>query len=164
MTLKPSNRNFDILELAGGFIALVDSEDYQKVKEYNWCAIKQGNSQVRAMTKIEGKTTYLHSFILNHKDMIDHINGHALDNRKSNLRICNQQQNSFNSRMPRTNTSGYKGVSFRKDIQKYCAYIVKDRKQYRLGCFQTKEEAAQAYNLKALELFGEFARLNNVKY
>lgn len=154
---------FKLLELAGGYLALVDNEDFYRISKFNWCCIKQGNSQVRAMTKIDGKTIYLHQFILESIEMIDHINGHALDNRKSNLRVCNQQQNSFNARIPRSNTSGYKGVSYRRDMKKFFAYIVKDRKQYGLGYFKVKEDAARAYNNKAIELFGEFARLNNVK-
>jgi hypothetical protein len=153
--------NFAILELAGGYISLVDLDDFEKVSKYNWCTIKQGNSQVRAMTKIDDKSVYLHQFIMGGSEqIIDHINGHALDNRKSNLRIGTIQQNCFNSRMPRTNTSGFKGVSFDKGHKKFRAYIVKDRRQYHLGFFSLKEDAAKAYNEKALELFGEFARLN----
>lgn len=155
-----------ILELSNGYIALIDSNDVEKVSKYTWCTIKQGNSQVRVMTKdTNGKTLYLHRFILNYnKDKhIDHINGHSLDNRKCNLRICESQQNSFNSRKPRTNTSGYKGVSFLKDRKKFRAYIVKDSKQYYLGDYINKEDAALAYNTKAKELYGEYARLNHVR-
>lgn len=94
---------------------------------------------------------------------VDHINGDGLDNRKSNLRICNASQNVANKGKIKSNTSGYKGVFYVKGRRKnWVSQIGKDMKLIRIGYFGTKEEAAKAYNDKALELFGEFAFLNRL--
>jgi HNH endonuclease len=153
-----------IVELTKGYIAIVDSDDYEKVCGHNWCAIKQGDSgKVRAMTKIEGKTVYLHNFILETPAglVIDHIDGQPLNNLKSNLRVCSTINNSRNIRHNKANTSGYKGVSYQNS--KWRAYIVTSYKQIHLGCFSTKEAAAEAYNIAAKKYYGEFARLNVIK-
>lgn len=57
-------------------------------------------------------------------------------------------------------TSKYIGVSYNSQTKKYRAGITHQRKQYHLGYHKTEEEAARAYDEKALELFGENAKLN----
>ena len=65
----------------------------------------------------------------------------------------------------RTGTSSqYKGVAFHKRRSRWCADIKFDRKNLYLGHFDTEEDAARAYNTKAIELFGELAHLNPVDY
>lgn len=93
-------------------------------------------------------------------DEIDHINGEAADNRLCNLRIATRSQNNGNTRLPSHNTSGYKGVSFYKQTNRWQAYIKKDGQRYHLGFFATAEEAAAAYDRAAVEFFGEFAKTN----
>jgi hypothetical protein len=56
----------------------------------------------------------------------------------------------------------YKGVHWKKDKQKWAAEIKKNYRKHRLGYFDIEEDAACAYNEAALELFGEFARLNEL--
>tara|TARA_R110000824_G_scaffold396554_1_gene598108 strand:- start:1212 stop:1535 length:324 start_codon:yes stop_codon:yes gene_type:complete len=90
---------------------------------------------------------------------VDHINRNPLDNRKSNLRICTNAENSYNTGPQKNNTSGYKGVSWRKDAKKWTAYIGHAPKSH-LGYFDTPEEAAKARDAKAKELHGEYAHLN----
>ena len=53
---------------------------------------------------------------------IDHINHNGLDNRKENLRICTNRQNSRNRKASKRNTSGIKGVSRHKLSNKWQAY------------------------------------------
>ena len=90
----------------------------------------------------------------------DHINGDGLDNRKQNLRICTHAENLRNRRLGKNNTSGYKGVSWHKLHKLWYAHISHNKKLMSLGYFKDKEEAAKAYDRKAIELFGEFAKLN----
>ena len=91
---------------------------------------------------------------------IDHINRNPSDNRLSNLRECTVSQNLANVKGHGKNK--YKGVSYYKRNKKYLSQIMCHYKRYYLGSFKTPEAAALAYNKKALELFGEFACLNEV--
>lgn len=89
---------------------------------------------------------------------IDHINGERADNRIANLRQATISQQRANSRMKRTNQCGFKGVHWHISTQKWRAMITRDRKVYRLGLFETPEQAHRAYVAAAERLFGEFAR------
>ncbi len=94
--------------------------------------------------------------------VVDHINGDTLDNRKENLRIATQKQNSYN----RKSKARYKGIKLLNGSYRakpYQARITQDGKEISLGCYKTEEEAAEAYNTKAIELFGEFASLNDIE-
>ena len=89
---------------------------------------------------------------------IDHINQIRNDNRLCNLRAANNSQNSMNKKIQSNNTTGFKGVSFHKKSNKFCAKICLNGNRKSLGYFQTAEQAHQAY-VKALgELHGKFAR------
>ena len=89
---------------------------------------------------------------------IDHINGDKSDNRFSNLRMATCQQNKVNCGLSVNNTSGYKGVT--KNRKAWIASIMKDRQYVYIGSFETPEEAAKAYDAKAVELFGDYALTN----
>jgi len=95
------------------------------------------------------------------KCKIDHINLNKLDNRWCNLREANNFESARNKAPCHHNRSGYKGVYSVKE--RWRASIKYNCRSINLGCFTTKEEAALAYNKKAIELFGEFAYLNEVK-
>lgn len=91
---------------------------------------------------------------------VDHIDGNGLNNQKSNLRICDRFQNTQNC-IPRKNTtSKYRGVSWGSRENKWKAQISAFNKSHYIGCFSLETKAAEAYNKKAMELFGEFAKLN----
>jgi hypothetical protein len=87
---------------------------------------------------------------------IDHINGIPNDNRWVNLRAATIGQNQRNRGKPRSNTSGYKGVSFDKSTQKWRATIGVDGRHHYLGLFATAEEAAIMYQTAAVQMHGEF--------
>jgi hypothetical protein len=114
---------------------------------------------------------------------VDHINGDTLDNRKENLRVCTRSQNSQNQKIKSHSQSGYKGVYEVKKPNRY-KYVSKKtgkvtysesipKKRFRahigggqgkspigLGYYATAEEAAEVRDKKALEIHGEYARLN----
>lgn len=98
---------------------------------------------------------------------VDHISTDTLDNRKANLRICTMLQNRGNRNKQANNSSVYKGVTYNKHRynkrKKWQAKICSNGVHIHLGRFLTAEEAAAAYNTKAVELFGEFARLNVIE-
>ena len=137
---------------------LIDEDDLERTLSCGLWGIKNG--YVSRLSK----GIRLHRFLLDApKDFfVDHINGDTLDNRKANLRLCNNQQNGCNSKLRSNNTSGYKGVHFSKKENKWISAIMCNRKHYRQGCFHSKKEAALAYNKAAVKYHGEFARINDV--
>ena len=111
---------------------------------------------------INRKTKYLHHiiFLMHHgfiPKVIDHIDGDSTNNKIENLRAATQSQNMANSRMKSTNTSGYKGVTFRKDTNKWAAAIMVNGKHISLGSYLHKEDAAAAYEIGAKKYYCEFA-------
>jgi len=106
----------------------------------------------------------LHRIIMNcPKEMVvDHINGDTLDNRKCNLRVCTNAQNIMNSFPHKNKSCEFKGVCFSKKYKKWQSQITFEKKNYFLGYFENKVDAAIVYNNAAIKYFGEFARLNEV--
>lgn len=92
----------------------------------------------------------------------DHKDGDGLNNQRSNLRVCTIQQNNRNQRPRKGCSSSYKGVCYHKQIKRWRAYIDVDRKRINLGCYGDELSAAKAYNQEAQNLFGEFAKLNEI--
>ena len=144
------------IPLLGGGIAIVDAEDYEKLAKFRW---KVANGYGKLATH-EG--TLMHRMITDAPPecSIDHANHVKLDNRKSNLRVCSQADNSRNTVLAKNNTSGVKGVSFCRRTKRWMAAITVDYKSVFLGRFPTKEAAAQAYDRAATELHGQFALTN----
>lgn len=91
---------------------------------------------------------------------LDHINRIKTDNRICNLRKTTSQQNKQNTGKYSNNTSGFKGVSWHSEANKWEAYFhIKGKKIY-LGLFDNSIDAANAYNQKVIEHYGQFAVLN----
>ena len=89
---------------------------------------------------------------------VDHINMNPLDNRRENLRVATHKQNTFNTNKHSNNKSGFKGVSFDKNAQKFRAKINIDGKRKHLGYFATAVAAYECYKRAAIQHHGEFAR------
>jgi hypothetical protein len=159
------------IKLTKNKISLIDDEDFEKVSKYKWhCLANNYAARKFYYEKKDGKwiTKYirLHQFILNEFNKeIDHVNGNRLDNRKENLRLCTRSLNNANS-IKKTRkggtTSKYKGVTWNKNASKWMVQAKLDNIGYYLGLFTDEIEAAKAYNKKAKELFGDFARLNQL--
>lgn len=91
---------------------------------------------------------------------IDHINGIGSDNRIENLRLASRAQNCRNINGRRHGRVCFKGVYWFPRLSKYVAKIRGAIGTEHLGYFENECEAANAYDLRALQLFGEFARTN----
>lgn len=91
---------------------------------------------------------------------VDHIDGNPLNNHRSNLRAATGAQNRQNSAKMSHNKSGYKGVGQYKGSRKFRATITAFNKREYIGSYDTAEEAARAWDKRAIELHGEFARTN----
>jgi HNH endonuclease len=151
--------------LTQGKVALIDDEDAERVLAHKWMynynhTPAHGYAVRRGKQRENQASVRMHRFILDAPPNmhVDHINGNGLDNRKENLRLATHIQNAQNQRLPRNNTSGFKGVGRKYD--RWEARIVANRKRVYIGLFNTKEEAARAYDAAAMLLHGEFARFN----
>lgn len=87
--------------------------------------------------------------------LLDHIDGNGLNNRISNLRPLSGSDNIRKGKISKKNTSGFKGVSYRKDTNRWTARCKVGKMYKSLGSFDTKEEAFKVYSQKVLELTGE---------
>jgi hypothetical protein len=147
------------IPLTQGKVALVDDEDYPHLSAFKW-HLNAGYAARSHPWDGKRRRTFMHDQLLPAPPgfFTDHRNRNRLDNRRENLRISTRSQNAANRRLPRTNTSGFRGVH--RSGRGWAATITCAGKHYYLGTFDTPEEAATAYDKKALELFGEFASLN----
>jgi hypothetical protein len=96
---------------------------------------------------------------------IDHIDGNPINNNIENLRPANFLSNGANSKKQATHkgrptSSKWKGVSYNKASGKFVAMVCSNGRHFYCGRFNSEDDAAMAYNEKAVELFGEFARQN----
>lgn len=150
------------IELSRGKVAIVDDLDYEWLSKYKWHVNNYGYAVGRM---VAGKKVMMHRAIMNPPDnkQIDHINHNTLDNRRENLRICTRSNNQMNRGLQSNSTTGYKGVCFDKYKQRFISYLKLNGKQIRFGYCHTPEEAARRYNKAALEMFGEFAMLNDLE-
>lgn len=155
-----------LIPLTKGLFAKVDDEDYDLVSKYKWNAWRNPTKNTfYACAKIDGKVIKMHRVVLGLSDpsiLVDHKFGDGLDNQKKHLRICNRFENARNSPKRCTNTSGYKGVYAIKGRNGWSAKIFLNKKLLHLGFFDTKEDAARAYNCGARTLYLDFARFNDV--
>ena len=155
-------------------VALVDDEDFDLVMQYKWRASEQhkGNGRYVAETSIQingkSRTLTMHRLILGLKygdpRQGDHGNRNPLDNRRQNLRIASARQNNQNQGPRRGSTVPYKGVTIRGGRarqKKFCSRIRgANGERVWIGYFATAEDAAKAYDAKAVEMHGEFAYQN----
>lgn len=145
-------------------VALVDDEDAERVLALKWY-LHDGGRDNRDYVRHTGFThLLLHRFVAQAPEgvKVDHWDNDGLNCQKRNLRVATTSQNAANAKIQRNNLSGYKGIDFRSPGKRnpWSARIMRDGKRLRLGNFATPEAAARAYDAKARELFGEFARLN----
>lgn len=92
-------------------------------------------------------------------DVVSFIDRNPLNTRIENLIAVTYSQMICRNKIRKDNTCGYKGVTFCKKNNKYHAQIVKLKKHYYLGSFNTAEEAHKAYYTAAKKLHGEFAQV-----
>lgn len=154
------------IPLTQGKVAVIDDADAAQVATHHWWAVRHG-SRYYAATKVrlpsgQRRVLQMQRFLLLPRVGIevDHINGDSLDNRRANLRLATRAQNKINAGPPANNRSGFKGVSQRRPYLRWRAEIRYERRLIFLGYFASPEAAARAYDAKARELHGPFARLN----
>lgn len=146
--------------------ALIDESEYQRVASFKWFAASSGRTFYARVTSgvIASHHKSMHAFIMKAEkgQRIDHINGNGLDNRLRNLRLASAAENSRNVfKRVEPCTSRFKGV-IRTSSGKWASSIVCDGEPEFIGMFDAEEDAARSYDKRAVELFGEFAKTNEV--
>lgn len=145
--------------LSRGEIAVVDEEDLALVSQKSWYAAYGPSGNVYAEARHGKGHIRMHTLITGQYS-IDHIDNDGLNNRRSNLRPATQSQNGMNRNKVRGTSSKFKGVGWHKKTRCWRAYIKRDGMTKSLGYYKDEIEAAKAYDKAALELFGEYAKLN----
>jgi len=163
-------------------VVTVDAHWVPFLSRWHWTANEKEPGRFYAYRSIHGgkKHVHMHRVVLEGKlgrhlekgEEADHIDGNTLDNREANLRMATRQQQMMNCAKRKTNgsrglTSQYKGVGRRGPSRPGGAQRTKPWvSRVRLNgkneerYHHTELEAAQDYDRRALEKFGEFARTN----
>jgi hypothetical protein len=149
---------------------LLDKQDYLLLKDQTVCVQYGGRKTKRfyAVIVYPGrKLKKLHRVILgltDPKQIVDHINGNSLDNRRCNLRITNARGNRLNTRKAnKPLTSKYIGVSWNKAKRKFRCIVYHEGKHRHCGYFDNEKDAAVSYNKLAKELYGDEKYLNVIE-
>ena len=158
----------DFIPLVGtkgaGRFALVNEDDLQCVNLHRWSLLVPNPdcphgayAQAWIIDKhgVKRRMT-LHRFLMDALpgQLVDHINGDGLDNRRSNLRLVSPEQNQRNRRS--RNGRAYKGIT-RTPSGQWRARIEVEGRSRHLGVFETPEEASFAHHKASVELFGSYA-------
>jgi hypothetical protein len=140
----------------------IDRADAHLLDDYGWNVVQDRRRwYVQRMNKDTHRIERLHRTIMgvtDPKTQVDHKDGNGLNNSRSNLRLCGASGNQMNRGPTRSNTSGYKGVSWVKRRGTWQAQITCQRAHYHLGFFDTPEAAHAAYKDAAVRLHGDFHR------
>lgn len=152
-------------------VALVDDVDADLAAEAWYRGLSRNTSYLRRRGG-RSNVLLLHREVMGRalgrsllaRDIVDHVNGNGLDNRRANLRLATARQNGCNRCSARGSSSRYLGVYLDAARGKWRAKAkAADGKYIHLGRFDSEADAARAYNAAALKLHGAFARLNVIE-
>ena len=158
------------ISLTRGYVALVDDEDQERLARFKWYASDRRARNVYAVRTVSNPAPGQPSRIYMHRQVmtaslgqfVDHKNGDALDNRKSNLRFCSSTQNTHNRRKSasRLTSSRWKGVTWNRQFGKWKACIKIKGRDVFTRHFTDELAAATYYDEIARREYGEFACVN----
>ena len=144
-------------EETGSFI--IDRSDFDLVKRKHWRTWEDnfftGNFDPISISR------FLLGLDHNDKQVVDHINGDRTDNRRSNLRIVYQSQNTMNKDLLSNNTSGITGLSWDKYRNRWAVEIRCDYKRAHLGRYKDISDACYVRYVAEMLLFGEYRSFRN---
>jgi hypothetical protein len=149
------------IRLTQNQFTIVDDSDFATLNKWKWCALKRRNGKFYAVRGIAGgfhETIYMHR-VISGFFKTDHKNGDSLDNRRRNLRSCSDAQNQWNAGIRKSNTSGFKGVSWDKRRHAWYARVRTEFNRIFLGYFPSAVSASRAYEKAAKKFHGDFARI-----
>ena len=149
-------------DLRGSII--IDTNDLPLVRDYQWHVEDSRRNlqygQASTNGKLPTKTIRIHRLLISNAEQIDHINHNGLDNRRCNLRACNNRENNCNKNFSLNPKSGHTGIRYNEKGGSYYARIMVHKKDVSLGHYKSLEEALEARKQGELKYFGKF-RYNN---
>jgi len=154
---EPTDENVRHIALTKGKVATVDAADYEWLSRFRWHATCS-RGRYYAATVIDGRSISMHRMIANPGpgEVVDHVDGQSLNNRRANIRTCTPQQNRYNTRP--FGKSPYVGVS--RSGKRWQAKIKHKGRTLFLGYFDDPVEAARARDAAARKYHGKYAWLN----
>jgi hypothetical protein len=157
-----------LIPLSSGFYTIVDENDYAWLMQWKWYAVikSHGVYAARGGKQVNGKreaAIYMHRQILGlgtgDPSLTDHKDAwNTLNNSRLNLRPCNNEQNSWNSRRGWLSKTGRKGVYWSQSHQAFIVMIRFNGKKIYIGQFQKFDDACRAREESEKKYHGEFAR------
>lgn len=154
------------IKLTQGKFALVDNEDFEYLNQFKWY-LQKGTNTFYAVRITWNKVTKKAQTIGMHREILnfpvgfeaDHKDRNGLNNQRRNLRIATKSQNSMNTSIRKTNSSGIKGIVWDKNRNKWEAYLYINYKKIHLGRFDRFEIAILARKWGERLYFGRFASI-----
>lgn len=149
------------IQITRGKTLVVSDEDYESLSKKKIYS-DYVDGRWYACLFMDGRKVSVHRHILGEPIgfVVDHKDNDGLNCQRENLRVATRSQNNANRKLESRNKSGYKGVSWSKSNGGWVSCIVSKNKQIYLGTFSDPIDAAKAYDRKAIEIFGVFARVN----
>lgn len=159
--VQPLGQSYRYIPLTQNQNAIVDVEDFESLNRNNWC-LWEGRNCRYAVRWEKRLIIRMHREIMgNSGPEIDHVDGDGINNKKSNLRACTHEENMHNStrRVLNHHLRGANPVKGSKKSKWNSSIRYRGETIY-LGTFSTEIEAHAAFRAKAIELRGEFTRLD----
>jgi hypothetical protein len=160
------NGNLAYIQLTQNQTAVIDADDVALVCDRPWYANRNGSMGDYTSYACSGRAkdrpaVKMHRLITGAKvgQIVDHINGNGLDNRRCNLRVTDSFGNAKNHKVRCDSKSGVPGVNFRKDTEKWAVRIQSNGVRHFVGLFKDFASASAEYEKIALKLHGEFAKV-----
>lgn len=137
-----------VIYLYGGEEVLVDDDDFVELSRYRWHKHSGGYAERSVHTRIS-KGKYGRQIVLMHRHImkpadglvVDHINRDKSDNRRSNLRIITQAQNTFNKGIQSNNKSGYRCIHWDASRIRWVVQVKILGKNTHVGRFKQLKDA-----------------------
>lgn len=127
----------------------IDTENLPlvQVPGITWYGYRDGVSdRIYVQAHKYHSTIKMHRVIMrctNSRQLVDHIDHNTLNNRKSNLHIVDRRGNALNSRLYKTNKSGYRSVAWHKGHNKWHVQVRVNQKDIHIGYYADLLEAAR---------------------